>query len=338
MNKLMHQDWYDNKKIKEANLLYERLSNLATNRKTILEQETSTISPQITTDKSKDADRVMSSPQVQSTLASETSKYFGIDSGRSEGKEFNKTLSDFYASFLKDSAVSKDKNRPEASANSVDLAKKVIEGYTKYVKGEFGQLGKEFGSLSRAKASLDVVGKGIKRKLSSLFENVEKEDKKLLKEFIQALGAGLAAFIAAIIEIFTSIAGFIKALGFVGVAVSAFGWFVYNVMSSPKAKDAAEKGAVALDHLMGTAEKSTEAAEATAGGAKVATQALELKAIEKIACRTARKWIPGMTVQQGEYLKHAVGDQPDKVFVSEVKEVDDNGTDWNPGRTFECPK
>jgi len=93
----------------------------------------------------------------------------------------------------------------------------------------------------------------------------------------------------------------------------------------------------AVDTGAEAAKKIAGAAESGAGAAQTVSQGIETQTVESIACRKARKWMPGMTVKQGEYLKHTLPGKTGKVYVSEVAEVNpDNNTEWNPGRTFEC--
>jgi len=341
MNKFLYEEWYDNRKIKDANLLYEKLSGLTNNKKIIFEEETKTSSTQMSSDKSKEAKQLMKLPQAQSALISGTSKVFGIDNGRVEGKELNNALSDFYASFFKDAVASPDIKKPEPSESSIQLGKRMIEAYGKYIKGEAGELGREFGSFSKAKAAVSTIGKDIKRRLSDLFEGIEKEDKKLLKEFLQALGAGIAAFVTGLASvigsIITSIAGAIKVLGFSGVGVVAFSIFLYKVMSNPRVDSVVDKTLGAAERAAEMAQKGAGAGSALAGTAEVGAQSLEAKTVETLACRTARKYRAGDAVEQDEYLRHGKPGFPGKVFVTQVAEVNpDDKTQWNPGRTFEC--
>jgi hypothetical protein len=349
MKNLEYQNWYLDKKRENANILYERLSKLATGKEVVLEQESKISQPAQSADKNKQAEQLIKLPQAQSSLVKNTNKIFGIDNGTTEGKQFNNVLSDFYGSFFKDMAASPDPKKPEPSASSIELAKKVVESYAKYVSGEFSSAGKEVSSLSKAKASGETIYKDIKKRLSSLFENANKEDKILLKEFLPALGAGAAAFATGIAEvigaIITAIGPAIASLGLGGVGVIAFGYFMYKVMSNPKVHSAADKmvgvvetGAEAGQEYMTTLKKGGTAASNAVGAAQVRTQQLERSQLQSQCIKNTPKYIPGMPVKSGQIYRIATDpNNLTKQSVVRVGRIYDDGS-WDPEDMVECSK
>jgi len=349
MNNLSYQNWYLDKKSKEAEVLYERLANLATGKKILSEQDSSASQATQSADKIKQAEQLMKLPEAQSSLIKNTNKIFGIDSGRNEGREFNSVLSNFFGSFFKDMASSPDPKKPEPSASSIELGVKVVQAYGKYISGEAVEAGKEFSSASRAKAALSTIGKDVKRRISDLFENTKKEDKELLNEVLPALAAGAGAFVTGLAEVIAAIIAAIgpaiAALGFGGVGVLAFGYFMYKVMSNPKVDSAVDKalgaveiGAEAAQQLAGAAKNVGTGAKNVTGAAQVRAQQLERSQLQSQCTRNTPKYKPGMPVKTGQIYRVAT-DPNDltKQSVARVGKIYEDGS-WDPEDIVECTK
>jgi hypothetical protein len=341
MKNLEYQNWYLNRKSKEANILYERLSKLATGKDVILEQES--IPAKKPEPSLADAKKVLQSSTAQSTLTSKTNTILGIDSGTMEGREFNKALTDFISSSLFDANKSPNPNKPDVSQSTMSAGINLLKAYANYVSGEAKYAAGEFSSLSRAGATLSTVGKDIKRRISDLFENISDEDKKILNEIAPAaIGAAIGTFVTAVANIasavMVAVANGILALGFKGVSVIAFSYIMYKVLSDPKAEELKDEAFETSKQGLGAAKKGATAASDTMGAVQARTQQAERSQLQAQCTVNTPKWREGIPVKIGQVFRVATDpNNLKKQSVARVGKVYDNGS-WDASEIIDCPK
>lgn len=284
MSTLAYQNWYDIKKEKEANVLYERV-----------------VKDMLKADVINEADEYT---EVSTNYMGKlVTKKIGVNPDSKAGKQLTSKFAAVYDKVIDNGMKVTDALKPD-----------LIDASFIYVKNLIG-----------------------------LNEN-KKSNKKLLKE-----GWGAADVGKAVGFIFESLGKVLEMLlGPKLVFTVLLGAVVYGCWSKIKEylPEVGEKAGKALSAGAGTVQQGLTATEKAAGGAsalagtaQTGAMKVEEKATILTYCKSGKGWYPGsgIRVNKGEYVRVKYrGDQ--STYIVEVEDVDENATDWRPGKEYKCPR